>query len=235
MDLKGKWALVTAGHVRLGRAISRALARGGANILFTFRSDDASAAEAQRELEGLGAKVEALRCELGDPAEVQGLIQRVTPFAPSVLINNAAIFPKNDLGDTTAADWDRVMAVNLRAPFLLAQSLGLEMKRRGAGKIVNLGDWAGERPYHMHGYLPYMVSKAGILHLTRTLALELAPAVQVNSVCPGPVLFPEGTPSEEEAAAIRATPLQRHGSPDDVAKAVMLVVAETDFMTGSTL
>ena len=107
-----------------------------------------------------------------------------------MVVNNASVYPRTALGEISAETWDAIFAANLRAPFLLSQRLGLAMKASGGGQIVNLGDWAGLRPYR--SYLPYVVSKAGLIHMTRALALELAPEVRVNCVCPGPVLLPEG-------------------------------------------
>ncbi|TMB12430.1 MAG: SDR family oxidoreductase, partial [Deltaproteobacteria bacterium] len=127
--------------------------------------------------------------------------------------------------------WDASLDVNLKAPFLLAWHLGRAMRTRGRGRIVNLADWAGERPYA--DYLPYCVSKAGVVSLTKALAKALAPAVQVNAVAPGPVMPPEDlTPSEREAI-VRATPLRRFGTPEDVARCVRFLVEEADFTTGA--
>src|SRR5205814_7406668 len=113
---------------------------------------------------------------------------------------------------------DAGVDVNLTAPFLLGWHLGRAMRARGRGRIVNLADWAGERPYA--DYLPYCVSKAGVISLTKALAKALAPAVQVNAVAPGPVMPPEELTPAEREAIVRATPLRRLGTPEDVARCV---------------
>jgi pteridine reductase len=125
------------------------------------------------------------------------------------------------------------MDLNLKAPFLLSLHAGRAMRAHGAGKIVNVADWAGSRPYR--GYLPYCVSKAGVLALTQALAKEFAPEVQVNAVAPGPVLLPDGFGQEERERVLRRVPLRRMGSPEDVANAVLFLVEGTDFATGSVV
>ncbi len=233
--LAGSWAVVTGGHVRVGRAISLALARAGMNLIVTYRTSSAAAERAVAEFKTLGVEAQALAVDFEAAEPVVHLAEQIfarTGASLRVLVNSASVYYETPLGEISAEAWDKVLATNLRAPFLLSQRLGLSMKNNGGGQIVNIGDWAGFRPYR--GYLPYLVSKAGIIHMTRVLALELAPEVQVNCVCPGPVLLPEDT-TEGEAAAIReATPLQRLGTPEDVARSVLYFV-ESEFTTGSIL
>lgn len=233
--LAGRWALVTGGHLRVGRAISLALAQAGMNILVTYRTSPAAAEKTVAELIALGVEARGLAVDLGDAADVIRLADDVlTISGPSlaVLVNSASVYRETPLGEISAESWDDLLAVNLRAPFLLSQRLGLAMKAAGGGHIVNIGDWAGLRPYR--SYLPYVVSKAGLIHMTRALALELAPEVQVNCVCPGAVLLPEGSDAAEAAAVRRETPLQRLGDPDEIARGVRFFV-ESEFATGAIL
>ena len=132
----------------------------------------------------------------------------------------------------TEAVWDASLDTNLKAPFLLSWSVGRAMRARGAGRIINIADWAGERPYR--DYLPYCVSKAGVICLTKALAKELAPEVTVNAIAPGPVMPPEDMGEAERQAIVRATPLRRLGSPEDIARCVRFLAEEADFTTGST-
>jgi NAD(P)-dependent dehydrogenase (short-subunit alcohol dehydrogenase family) len=240
MELRGRWALVTGGHVRVGREISLALARRAMSVAVTYRSSADAADRTVADLVSLGVAARALRTDLADPDAASHLADRMLELAGregglALLVNNASVYPHTQFGAITAATWDAILAVNLRAPFLLSQQLGLVMRAAGGGKIVNIADWAGLRPYRERGRLPYMVSKAGLIHMTRVLAIELAPEVQVNCVCPGAVLLPEGTDAAEARAIERATPLRRFGSPADVAAAVLYLVEGTDFATGSVV
>jgi pteridine reductase len=176
----------------------------------------------------------ALPVDLGDADAVVKLADRILAFTGGslrVLVNSASVYIETPLGGISSETWDDLIAVNLRAPFLLSQRLGLAMKSSW-GHIVNIGDWAGIRPYT--GYLPYLISKAGIIHMTRTLALELAPNVQVNCVCPGAVLPPASSTEAENAAMREQTPLHRLGSAEEIAHAVRYFV-ESEFATGSIL
>lgn len=235
MDLHDRVALVTGGHRRVGRAIAEALASVGCEVHLTYlsRPDDANATVGA--LETLGAAAHAHQVDLEDAEAVEELARRVWNHRDQVdvLINSAAIFPAQALEEISLADWDRCQAINLKAPFILSRALGLKMKARGQGNIVNIGDWATERPYP--GYLPYMVSKAGLTTMTRALALELAPQVRVNCVAPGAVLLPEDTSPEERNSILEATPLSRIGTPADVAQAVLFLVGATNFATGTIL
>jgi pteridine reductase len=233
--LRGRWAFVTGGHVRVGRAIALALAEAGMNMLVTYRTQPAAAERCVAELRALGVAARAFAVDLADAAAVEQLADAVLAGAGAalgVVVNSASVYPRTRLGEISAETWDAVLAANLRAPFLLSQRLGLAMKAGGGGHIVNLGDWAGLRPYR--SYLPYVVSKAGLIHMTRALALELAPEVQVNCVCPGPVLLPEHYDAATAEAVRRATPLERLGDPGEIARAVRFFV-ESGFATGAIL
>jgi pteridine reductase len=233
--LAGRWAVVTGGHVRVGLAISLELAKARMNLIVTYRTSPAAAEEAVAELVALGVQAHALPVDLGDAAAVVRLADQILALTgPSLalLVNSASVYRQTPIGGISAETWDDLLAVNLRAPFLLSQKLGLAMKAAGDGHIVNIGDWAGLRPYR--SYLPYVVSKAALIHMTRALALELAPEVQVNCVCPGPVLLPKDFDSAAAADARKETPLQRLGSPDEIARAVRYF-AESEFATGAIL
>jgi pteridine reductase len=233
--LAGRWAVVTGGHVRVGHAISLALVQLRMNIIVTYRTSPDAAEKAVAEFQALGVQAHAFAVDMADAAAVVCVADDMAALAGSslaVLVNSASIYKATPLGEISAAQWDDLMAINLRAPFLLSQRLGLAIKAAGGGHIVNIGDWAAMHPYR--GYLPYLISKAGIVQMTRALALELAPEVQVNCVCPGAVLPPENTTPAEAAELEAATPLHRLGSPEEIAHAVRYFV-ESDFATGAIL
>jgi NAD(P)-dependent dehydrogenase (short-subunit alcohol dehydrogenase family) len=217
----------------VGRAIALELASRGAHVAIHFHTSQSEAEATVRDIEARGVRGLALHAELAESAQVQTLADRVEAETGGVaiLVNSASNYLRVPFDALTEAVWDASVDVNLKAPFLLAWKLGRAMRVRGEGRIVNLADWAAERPYR--DYLPYCVSKAGIVCLTRALAKELAPEVTVNAVAPGPVLPPDDMGEAERAAVTRVTPLRRLGSPEDVARCVRFLVEEADFTTGS--
>lgn len=236
MRLQGKVALVTGAARRVGRVIAMALAQRGAKIAIHYNRSRTDAQRLADEVrDSFGRESALFKADLSDARQVQKLGQAVLKHFGDVhvLVNNASVYEKSVFGDTDAAEWDRDLDTNLRAPFLLSQSLGLAMKKAGEGKIVNIADWAGRRPYA--DYIPYCISKAGLLCLNTALAKALAPQVQVNAILPGPVMLPENFSPKTRANVIQATPLKRLGSPEDVAKAVLFLIEDTDFVTGAEL
>src|SRR6185503_3793864 len=235
MELRGRWALVTGGAKRVGRAIAHELAGRGANVLVHYHTSAAEADATVASLRALGVDADALHAELADAEQVRRLAADAEARSGGValLVNSASNYLRTPFDALTEAVWDASLDVNLKAPFLLAWTIGRAMRSRGEGAIVNIADWAGERPYR--DYLPYCVSKAGIIALTRALAKELAPTVRVNAVAPGPVLPPDDFGAQELAAIRRATPLGRIGTPEDVARAIRFLAEEADFSTGSIL
>jgi NAD(P)-dependent dehydrogenase (short-subunit alcohol dehydrogenase family) len=233
MELRGRWALVTGAAKRVGRVIALELARHGANVVVHYHTSAAEAAAAVQELEALGVQAFALRAELARTEDLTQLARDAEQRTGGValLVNNAANYFRVPFDELTEAVWDLSLDVNLKAPFLLSWYIGRAMKARGEGRIINLGDWAGERPYN--DYLPYCVSKAGIICLTKALAKALAPEVQVNAVSPGPILPPDDVGAAERQGIVRATPLKRFGTPDDVARCVRFLAEEADFSTGA--
>jgi NAD(P)-dependent dehydrogenase (short-subunit alcohol dehydrogenase family) len=234
MEIEGKVALVTGGARRLGRHIALALAERGAELVIHYKDSEREAQEVLAAARRLGGKPVAVQGDLASP----GGAARVADAALAafgrveVLVNSAAIFARTPLDEVALEEWDRFMAVNLRAPFVLGQRLGLAMRARGQGKIVNLADIGGMKIWAE--YLPYSVAKAGLLALTRGLAKALAPTVQVNAVALGTMLLPAGASPDEEARALRRVPLGRLGTPEDVVRAVLYLL-EADFVTGETL
>ena len=235
MELKGKVALVTGGGRRIGRAIALALAGRGALIAVHYRNSQREAEEVVAAVAKLGGKANAFRADLEKVGDIEKMIAAVlAAFGRiDVLVNSASVFEKKPLDEVSERDWDAHLDTNLKAPFFLSKLAGAAMRRQGAGKIVNIGDWAGIRPYKNH--LPYTVSKAGIIGLTRALAKALAPEVQVNCVALGPVLPPDDYDAAEVERLKRATLTKRLGTPEDVARAVLFFCEGTDFATGATL
>jgi NAD(P)-dependent dehydrogenase (short-subunit alcohol dehydrogenase family) len=235
LEIRGKAALVTGSAVRVGRSIALALARAGAHVVVHYLRSKAQAEETAEGVRAFGVEALTVQGDISKAKEVEALVQAAEARFSSIdiLVNNASIYYRKAFEELTEEDWDRNLEVNLKGAFLLSHRLGPSMKRRGSGKIVNIADWAGYRPYV--DYLPYCVSKAGLIALTQGLALALAPEVQVNAVAPGPVLPPQDFTPEERRAIERAVPLRRIGSPEDVARAVLFLIEGGDFITGAVL
>jgi NAD(P)-dependent dehydrogenase (short-subunit alcohol dehydrogenase family) len=235
MTLSGRVILVTSGARRVGRAVALALARRGAHLVIPYRRSAADARATVEAAERLGVRALALRADLSRAAEVKRLFERLARrFGRlDVLVNSAANFERVPFERLTERDWDRALDANLKGPFLCALYASRLMRRRGGGKIINFADWAGVRPYR--DYLPYCVSKAGVIGLTKALAKELAPSIQVVAIAPGPILPPPDMSRAARARIARRVPLQRWGSPEDIARTVVFLIEGTDFMTGSTV
>lgn len=233
MTLHGKVVLVTGGAKRVGRAVAIALAKRGARVAISYRTSAAEARQTVRDIGRLGVRAVAIRADVSRSADVKRLIAQTVRHLGGldVLVNNAAVFFKTPWQTLTERDWDCTLDANLKGPFLCALAAGRLMQRRGGGKIINIADWAGIRPYN--DYLPYCVSKAGVIALTKALAKALAPKIQVVAIGPGPVALPDDFTAAERARLIKRVPLQRLGSPQDVANTAVFLVEGTDFMTGS--
>ena len=233
MDLNGKNALVTGAAKRIGRAIAIDLARLGCNIALHYGNSLAEAKATAKEIQALGVACRLYRADLSKAGQVKRLAQAVLRDFKicQILVNSASVFPQVGLAAAKVRDFDLPYAVNLRAPALLTQALGLALARRKLpGRIINIADVGGQLAWP--GYLPYSLSKAALLQLTRTSALALAPHVLVNSVSPGPMLMPAGHRGAQKRASLKRTALGRLGGADEIAKTVSFV-AQSDFMTGS--
>ncbi len=235
MELKGKTALVTGGARRIGRAIALALAGRGANVAFTYLSSYEDAAAVAEEIRDVGGQALAIPSDLSEamsPPIVVGMaVERFG--ALHVLVNNAAVFPRTPLEDADVKAWNRVMALNLRAPYLLSREAAAPMREAGGGVIVNITDIYAQRSLPDH--VPYVVSKAGLEALTRAMARELAPDIRVNAVAPGAILWPKDMPEDQRAALTRRIPLGRKGEPEEVAEAVRFCIEGPEFLNGETL
>jgi NAD(P)-dependent dehydrogenase (short-subunit alcohol dehydrogenase family) len=234
MRLDQRTVFITGGAKRIGSHLARALARRGANLVINYRYSNADAQTVVRELRQIGVDAVAVQGDVSSAADVQRMIaSALERFGRiDVLINNAAVYFKTPFAQITESEWDLTMDINLKGSFLCAKAVAEHMRSRGDGKIINFADWAGMRPYPE--YLPYCVSKASVIALTQALAQELAPAVQVNCIAPGPILLPEEMDEDERERVVRATPLKRIGSPEDIVQTVLFLIEGTDFATGGT-
>ena len=234
MDIQGKTALVTGAAKRVGREIALALAQKGAHIVLHYKGSRADAEATGAEIRALGVSCFLVSADLSNAAQITQMLSDVFQKISSIdiLVNSASLFYETPLKNVQESDWDSLLDTNLKGPFLLSRSIGLKMFEGRGGKIVNIADWSGFRPYK--NYAPYCTSKGGLITLTKALARDLAPKVMVNAVAPGPVLVPPDMPEAEKEAIAKTTALGRWGQPRDVANAVSFLV-ENDFMNGTVL
>ncbi len=231
MNLEGTVALVTGAGHRVGRALALALARAGADVAVHFHRSAEPARDTAAAVEQLGRRAIVLQADLGsaDAAEALPAAVRSDLGRLDVLINSASLFESSPLLEVTAQDWDRVMAVNLRAPFLLTRAAAPHLAERD-GVVINIADLAGLLAWPAFPH--HGVSKAGLIHLTRVSARALGPRIRVNCVVPGTVLPPDDYTDEQIEASVERTVLKRLGSARDVEEA-MLFLIRSDFATGS--
>ena len=233
MNLEKRTALVTGGAVRLGRALAIALARSGVNVAVHHHLPNNQIDATLQELASYGVRAEGFQADLSQ-ADVPARLFEAAQSAfghIDFLINNAGIFPAGGWRDTTVEDWDEVFAVNLRAPFFLSQAFAQALGS-SRGHIINIVDWRAVRPGI--GHLAYTYAKAGLVAMTYSLAKAMAPHVQVNAIAPGAVLPPPGEGDSYLEAVTQQVPLKRHGTPEDVADA-MLYLLRSDFVSGEVL
>jgi pteridine reductase len=236
MKLRGKTALVTGAAKRVGHEIALGLARRGANIVVHYNTSFPDARGAVAEIKALGVDAMAVKADQANARQVHAAVtQALKHFRMiDVLVASAAVYKKTPFDTLTEADWDFHIDANLKGPFLFALEIGRHMKRRKlAGKIILFADWAAIRPYA--NYLPYCVSKAGVICLTKSLAKALGPRVQVNAIAPGPILLPPDMTEAEKREVIDATVVKRIGSPQDIVNSVLFLIEGSDFITGHTL
>lgn len=234
--LDGKAVLVTGAARRVGATIARAFHEAGARVAVHCRR---SKAEADALVAAMNAarpgSARTFQADLADPAACSPLVAAVVRDLGrlDVLVNNASTFYPTPVGAITPDQFDDLIGSNLRAPLFLSQAAAPELARR-EGLILNLADIHGLRPLARHAV--YCAAKAGLVMLTRSLARELGPAIRVNAIAPGPVLWPEQGPDAALRERIVArTALQRAGSPEDVAKAALFFATAAPFVTGEVL
>ncbi len=231
-------AVVTGAARRIGRAIATALHAAGYTIALHYRSSMQAADQLAAELNELRpGSCMAFAADLADPQQAAALGARLAARfgAIGLLVNNASSFEPTPLARCTPAQFDAMLDANLRSAYFLSQAL-LEPLREGRGSIVNIIDSHLQRPPAQ--FNAYSAAKAGLASLTHSFAVELAPEVRVNGVAPGAILWPEGEAAFDEEtrrATIAATPLQRLGTPEDIARTVLFLAREAPFITGQII
>lgn len=235
-SLTDNTVLITGASRRVGACIARTLHAAGANVVIHYNTSTADAKRIQSELEQIRPhSVKLVQANLENDQSFTQLIDQAANWHGELdaLINNASTFYPTPVGQITNDDWNRLMASNLKAPLFLTQAAAPYLKRR-KGCVVNIVDIHAQRPLKQHSL--YCVAKAGLAMLTQAMALELGPEIRVNGVAPGAILWPEPEPSEEaKQKVIRRTFLQRHGTPEDIARTVLFLLRDAPYITGEII
>lgn len=233
MELSGTTALVTGAAHRVGKGIALALADAGCDVVLHFNSSAGPAEETAKEIEARGRRVVLVGADLSDPSAAALLVGGADELAPvRVLVNSAAMFPEDSLADLTPDGWQRTLDVNLTGPVFLTQAFAAALPDEVEGAVVNVSDWRARRPYPDH--FSYTVAKGAVNAFTEAAAEQLAPRIRVNAVALGAILPPPGKDSAYLKALAKEIPLQRVGSPEVVASAVLQLL-QNDFITGEIL
>jgi NAD(P)-dependent dehydrogenase (short-subunit alcohol dehydrogenase family) len=234
LDPKGKVALITGG-ARIGQVVSAALAARGCSLALTYRKSVEAAESTAQAARSAGVAAAVIRADAAHEEQITAAVDETARALGrlDILVNLAGSYQRTP--NPSAADWSSEMDANVRSAFFFAIHAAPMMKKSGGGRIVNFSDWlpVSGRP-HYKDYVPYYTSKAAVVGLTQSLALDLAPDILVNAIAPGPILAPPDLSPEDNAQVIGATPLARWGGAEEIAKTVLFLI-ETDFVTGECI
>lgn len=231
MPLNGKTVLITGAARRIGREFALAAAGAGANVIVHYGHSSDEAVKTAREIDAMGRRAWTLNADLENPNQAAGLIEQAWNISPLfALVNSAAIFEPLSFHQTTLTDWQRNLAINLTAPFLLSQAFSRLLPQGTEGRIINILDWRALRPGSDH--FPYTISKAALADLTRALAVSLAPNIVVNGLALGAVLPPSdgGSPN-----ILKSIPAKRWASIDELRQAFLFLLEGPAYISGEII
>lgn len=232
MSLAGKNILITGAARRIGRSLALAVAGQGGTAILHHGSSPKEAEQTQADIHAAGGKAHILQADLSDLSQVPDLVDRAHTYGPLyALVNNAAIFEPLGMADTSLDVWQRHLAINLTAPFLLSQAFSAPHISEEGGRIINLLDWRALRPGADH--FPYTISKAGLAALTRSLAVALAPRITVNGLALGAILPPSS--GGDTGGILDPVPAGRWAELDEVCQALLFFLAGPAYITGEIL
>jgi len=228
-------ALITGAGVRLGRATALALGMAGFDLILHAHNSLEGLVDVQRELEAQGRSIKLIRADLSTVEGVDAIaaMAHTTTTALDVIVHNAGIFERSAFEDISRDQYRRMQAINLEAPFFLTQALLTLLRAAPSPSVIHLTDIGGERA--VSHYAHYGISKAGLIMLTKQLAVELAPHIRVNAISPGTVSFPESFTAEQRASHLQRVPIGHEGTPEDIAKTVLFLVRDAPYITGHIL
>lgn len=232
--LKNKTAVITGGGKNIGKAISLALGREGANLIIGFHKDEIAAKDTCSEAKSFGCQAHYIQADIRKREDVQFMLHQTLKIFGKVdiLINNASLIIPSLFQDIKDEDWESTIDTNLKGTFLCSQIFGTKLLEQQSGCIVNISSTAAFHPLPTSHH--YVSSKAGIIGFTKALALTLAPYITVNTIAPG-FVSTKTSISNRKKAILRQIPLGRFAVPDEIAKAVVFLVADGTYITGQTL
>ena len=231
IDISNKSAFITGGAKRLGKEICISLAKQGYNIAFTYLNSIEESKKTEKELSNIGVKTVRVKTDLTKSKDIHKFFDIGVQVAgkPDVLINNASVFKRIKFSELNEKNFNETISANLKAYYLCSMEAAKYMK--GGGRIINISSLGGIKPYK--NYLPYSVSKAGVIMLTKCLAIELAPKILVNSIAPGILNFPSRKqvrylPEKEKI------PLRKYGMPDEITNSILYLI-NSEYITGELI
>lgn len=233
--------LVTGGTKGIGKAVALAFAGSGADVAVTFKKDTAAADQFKQQLEAKGSTCILLQKDVGNAYEAESAVNIAVEQLGGldILVNNAGITIPRPLFDLAEDDWDTVMNTNVKGPFIFSKYAAQTMKQNGNGNIINIASMSGLEPYPGMGN--YSVSKAGLIMLTRLMALEWAEyGIRVNAICPGLIhtSLTDSIYNDQDLAQKRTeiVPLRRIGTPEEIAEIVMFLASPAaSYITGQAI
>lgn len=237
MNPSGKTALITGGAHRVGKAITMMLAAQGANVIVNYNAAHTEAEQTIQEAQALGVEAVAIQCDVADLAAVSAMTAQINERfgGVDIIVNSASYFGQTPFPSADPAiyeRWHQVTRISIDGPFYICNQLAPTMQQRGGGVIVNIVDLSVWYPWP--NFMAHAVGKAGLLALTQSLAVELAPAIRANAIAPGLVEPPPGQSEKKIAASAQRNLLKRWSGSDAIAHAVRYLI-EADFVTGEVL
>ena len=230
--LDQKTVLITGSARRLGRILALACAQAGANVVIHHGHSDAEAESLRNEINGLGRQAWVFQADLSDSSQTQNLIPLINRSTPiHYLINNAAIFRSLSMESTSLEAWNKHIATNLTAPFLLSQAFARQAQTQDGARIVNIVDWRALRPGADH--FPYTISKSALAAMTKSMAIALAPKIIVNGLALGAILPPADGATNPDI--VKKIPLKRWAKENEVEQALLFLLTSPAYITGEII
>lgn len=227
-----KVALVTGGGKRLGKHIAIALGENGFDVAVHYNNSREGAKKTVTTIQEMGGRAVAIQADVSNKKSVQRLVERaINTFGRiDLLVNNAGIFVESDFETITEEMWDTTLDTNLKSGFLCSQAVAQYMKKQKSGRIINIASLGGIQAWGKR-HLPYSVSKAGVIMLTRCLAKALAPNIYVNAIAPGTIEMDEPASTQSQIST-ESIPLKRYGKASDITSIVVYLAGPANYITG---